>query len=160
MDWLTLFEMQEQLDKRIQSEHNLTGNQFDERLLALLVELGELANETRCFKFWSTKGPSAQVTILEEYVDGVHFLLSLGLSLDYKKNQFAEGDYYLTATDGFLDVYNKTNVFAISRTEQSYDVLIGAYLALGATLGFTQEMIFKAYVSKNEANHVRQDNGY
>ncbi|HAB34508.1 MAG TPA: dUTPase, partial [Exiguobacterium sp.] len=26
MDWLTLFEMQEQLDKRIQSEHQLTGN--------------------------------------------------------------------------------------------------------------------------------------
>ncbi|WP_114569982.1 dUTP diphosphatase [Exiguobacterium flavidum] len=160
MDWVTLFEMQDQLDKRIQAEHGLNGNQFDDRLLALLVELGELANETRCFKFWSRKGPAPQETILEEYVDGVHFLLSLGLALNLERSSFDEGDAYLTATDGFLDVYNKTNVFAISRTEQSYETLMGAFLALGATLGFTQEMIFEAYVSKNEANHVRQDSGY
>ena len=44
--------------------------------MALLVER-ELANETRSFKFWSTKGPSANEIILEEYVDSIHFLLSL-----------------------------------------------------------------------------------
>ena len=51
MNWTTLFDRQRELDERIKEEHQLSGNQFDERLLALLVELGELANETRSLNF-------------------------------------------------------------------------------------------------------------
>ncbi len=47
------------------------------RDLALTIELAELANETRCFKYWSSKGPSEREVILEEFVDSIHFLLSL-----------------------------------------------------------------------------------
>ncbi len=101
MNWTTLFDRQRELDERIEEEHQLSGNQFDERLLALLVELGELANETRSFKFWSTKGPSPQDVILEEYVDGIHFLLSIGLALGYERDSFPAGSSYLDATDAF-----------------------------------------------------------
>src|SRR5690625_6269037 len=80
MDWTTLFSMQETLDKHIIDNHQLQQKDLmEEKYLALLVELGELANETRCFKFWSTKPASARKKILEEYVDGVHFILSLGI---------------------------------------------------------------------------------
>lgn len=73
MNFKKLFNMQQQLDNRIKEEHNIhTESLFDRKILALQVELGELANETRCFKFWSKK-PSAQWNIiLEEYVDGIH----------------------------------------------------------------------------------------
>src|SRR5688500_20051556 len=52
---------------------------FREKCLALLVELGELANETRCFKFRSKKPRNDDSVLLEEYVDNRHFRLSLGL---------------------------------------------------------------------------------
>src|SRR5699024_5876901 len=85
-DWTKLFNMQAKLDQYIAENHNLTkkDNLVSKRYLALLVELGELANETRCFKFWSTKAPSHNDVILEEYVDGVHFILSLVLDLDFR----------------------------------------------------------------------------
>ena len=77
-----LFSLQRELDNRIVQEHELEGqNLFEKKLLALMVEVGELANETRCFKYWSKKAPSPKETILEEYVDGIHFILSLGLEL-------------------------------------------------------------------------------
>ncbi len=160
MNWTTLFDQQRRLDERIKEEHQLSGNQFDERLLALLVELGELANETRSFKFWSTKGPSPQDVILEEYVDGIHFLLSLGLALGYERESFPAGSSYLDATDAFLDVFRKVTNFGLSKTEAMYETLMAAYLELGYTLGFNEELIMMAYVSKNKQNHERQDQGY
>jgi len=49
-----LFETQKLLDKRIVDEHNLHGHDLlPQKILALQVELAELANEWREFKFWS-----------------------------------------------------------------------------------------------------------
>ena len=79
MDLQKLFTMQEALDHYIQTNKQVTEDVFTKKGLALLVELAELANETRCFKFWSEKGPSEREVILEEYVDSIHFLLSLGI---------------------------------------------------------------------------------
>ena len=72
-----LFMMQKELDDFIEQTQNIQQDVFQEKGLALMVELAELANETRCFKFWSTKGPSAREVILEEYVDSIHFILRL-----------------------------------------------------------------------------------
>lgn len=56
LDWGILFSKQEKLDQYIIENHQLHDQDlFEEKMLALLVELGELANETRCFKFWSEK---------------------------------------------------------------------------------------------------------
>ena len=73
-----LSEMQKVLDERIVKEHGLEGKDLEEnKILALLVEVNELANETRCFKHWSTKGPSEESVLFEEYVDSLHFFLSI-----------------------------------------------------------------------------------
>ncbi|MGG4002815.1 dUTP diphosphatase, partial [Geobacillus stearothermophilus] len=90
MNWPLFYDMQRALDERIETEHGLMEEDlFARKQLAFLVELGELANETRCFKFWSIKPPAPAERVLEEYVDGLHFLLSLGLEcgLFYQENE-------------------------------------------------------------------------
>ena len=68
IDLSEIFDQQIKLDKHIQSNHNLRYEDiFEELKLALAVEMGELANEVRCFKFWSFKLPSEKSVILEEY---------------------------------------------------------------------------------------------
>src|SRR5699024_1796882 len=64
MNLSKLFSIQEQLDKRIVEEHVLQGQDLlAEKILALQVELGELANEWRWFKFWSAdKEPRTEVS--------------------------------------------------------------------------------------------------
>ncbi|WP_345840755.1 dUTP diphosphatase [Bacillus sp. P14.5] len=58
-----LFQMQKALDTYIEKEHGLEeADLFQEKTMALLVEVGELANETRCFKFWSKK-PASEKTL-------------------------------------------------------------------------------------------------
>jgi dimeric dUTPase (all-alpha-NTP-PPase superfamily) len=100
-----LFQMQKALDTHIEDKHSLQDEDlFERKVLALLVEIGELANETRSFKFWSVKPSSAKEVILEEFVDGVHFILSLGIECGYEAEQIDLKDEgtSLNVTEQFL----------------------------------------------------------
>ncbi|WP_018662568.1 dUTP diphosphatase [Heyndrickxia acidiproducens] len=157
------FLIQKQLDHYIESEHGLEKEDlFERKLLALLVETGELANETRCFKFWSQKGPSPREVILEEFVDGVHFILSLGLELGYDREalqlQSKQQEKNLTAS--FIAVYEAITALKASRSLPDYEKLLQQFFNTGAQLGFSIEDIQKAYMAKNEINYQRQQQGY
>lgn len=165
MNFKELFNLQYILDQRIENERGLTGKDlFKDKMLALLVEVGELANETRCFKFWSDKPASPRDVILEEFVDGVHFILSLGIVLGYNQdfeipaptNEKRNG----SPTEKFLEVFDAASQLLKTRNREDYMKLFSVFLELGMILGFTSEDIFQAYTKKNEINHQRQDEGY
>lgn len=157
-----LFMMQKELDTKIETQHQLQQEMlFDRKILALLVEVGELANETRCFKFWSVKPPASIDVILEEYVDGIHFILSLGLEIDIEPTiHFENKQDKRTVTEQFLYVYQSITLFKDERSISMYKNMFEEYLFLGELLGFSSAQIEKAYVSKNEVNHERQKQGY
>ena len=163
MELHELFEMQKGLDKHIAEKHQLqTESLISRKVLALLVELGELANETRCFKFWSVKGASPKETILEEFVDGVHFILSLGLDCGFEREVRVEEPAILeeNVNDQFLTLYKTVHHFSDKRTIDSYRSMLESYFLLGKMLGFSTEEIKEAYISKNEVNYKRQKEGY
>jgi dimeric dUTPase (all-alpha-NTP-PPase superfamily) len=158
-----LLEMQKALDRHIEEKHGLLHEDlFNKKVLALLVEIGELANETRCFKFWSVKPSSAKEVILEEFVDGVHFILSLGIECGFVAEQMELKipASTLNVTDQFLRVYELVNIFKKAKDLTSYIELFAAYLVLAEQLGFTQREIEQAYFRKNEVNYQRQQNNY
>lgn len=163
MNLSKLFELQHNLDIRILKEHNLYDQPlFSKKILALQVEISELANETRCFKFWSNKGPSLKEKILEEYVDCLHFILSLGLEKKFSKDiidvQLREDESELTKR--FINIYVDINDFIVCPTLDNYKTLFEDFLSLGASLGFSLTDVEEAYFAKNKINHVRQDTGY
>nr|WP_025783742.1 dUTP diphosphatase [Sporosarcina sp. D27] len=162
MDMNKLFHMQQELDSYIQAQHDLTGrNLFEDKVLALLVELSELANETRCFKFWSLKGSSARSVVLEEYVDSIHFLLSLGIVKDL--TNFNEWRFD-TSSDSLTTTFLKTNQAVLEFGQHpdmaTYTGLWNQYGTLAEKLGFSLKEIYDAYIEKNEKNYERQKTGY
>ena len=129
------------------------------RLLAFLVELGELANETRCFKFWSLKGPSPDDVVFEEYVDGIHFLLSLGHAIKYDYHKEMEVIVLdCDLTDYFLKVYNLASNFDYS--DAHFEELFGTFLGLGVKLGMDFNKLCEVYLKKWKINVERQENKY
>ncbi|KPN88681.1 dUTP diphosphatase [Lysinibacillus sp. ZYM-1] len=161
MNLQQLFTMQKELDDFIEQTQNIQQDVFQEKGLALMVELAELANETRCFKFWSTKGPSAREVILEEYVDSIHFILSLGLLKGYtaiEKWPVVEESRNLTAT--FLATQNVILSFIQQPTEDRYLAIWQCYGILAHNLDFTFEDVVRAYIEKNQENYNRQRSGY
>ncbi|WP_433743548.1 dUTP diphosphatase [Falsibacillus pallidus] len=164
MDIQSLFTMQKELDGFIERERGLEGQDlFQEKLLALLVEIGELANETRCFKFWSSKPASPKDAILEEFVDGVHFILSLGIIKGYDSKKLSVDVSDTHGNDpvkAFLSIYSSVDEFAKNKDFPNYHSLLNSYFSLGNTLGFTPMEVEAAYKKKNEINFTRQHEGY
>jgi dimeric dUTPase (all-alpha-NTP-PPase superfamily) len=158
-----LFEMQKGLDSHIESQHSLESEDlFDRKVLALLVELGELANETRCFKFWSLKPASEKEVILEEFVDGIHFILSLGIESGFTKSVqlTSEPPKTESLTEQFLITYAKIEQFRIAKTLEAYQEMFQSCLHIAEILGFSSVEIQQAYIQKNEVNYERQKQGY
>lgn len=162
MNITKLMDMQTALDKHIETKHDLfTENLVERKILALLVELGELANETRCFKFWSLKGPSDKETILAEYVDGIHFILSLGIEKGFiPKVELRSLLNQTDITTQFIAIYGSINEFRIHLTDATFQTVFSEYLLLGEMLGFSAKDVETAYITKNEVNYERQKQGY
>ena len=156
-----LFEIQKSLNERIIHEHNLdSANLRNKKFLALLVELGELANETRCFKYWSIKPPSPQTVILEEYVDCLHFILTIGLDNGYTEIKPDGTDDDDDLATQFINLFLAVNELVSFSSENSYQILMEDFYSLGRALGFTWDQVVDAYLAKNQINHQRQDVHY
>lgn len=155
-----LVPLQAELDQTIRENHHVTNEEtINERVLAFIVELGEFANETRCFKYWSVKEASPNKVILEEYVDGIHFLISLGIDFGISFIFDVEAsDEDLTLQ--ILDVNDKATALAHNINKNSMERVFKAYLKIAASYNISETTIIKAYLEKNKINHKRQENNY
>jgi dimeric dUTPase (all-alpha-NTP-PPase superfamily) len=150
---------QKTLDEAILNKHSLkVEDTIMDRKLALLVELGEFANETRCFKYWSLKESSAKDVLLEEYVDGIHFIVSLANQFDIDLvADFNQVD--LTLNELLLNAYKAISLIEVDNQVHLAD-LLKWYYAIAFKLGFSQADIIDAYMQKNQINFVRQESDY
>ncbi|NJJ38574.1 dUTP diphosphatase [Paenibacillus apii] len=185
MNLSKLFEMQKELDDYIVKTKGLEGQDLlPQKILALQVELAECANEWRGFKYWSedkearTKkhktiptpdGYASEVInpLLEEYVDCLHFVLSIGLEIGvptdhpYSYDNVFEGE---TPVDLFQYCFNDIAMYVKDGMTFNdcfhFLQLIRDFISLGLILGFIWDEIETAYHTKWEINKQRQVSGY
>lgn len=162
MNLSKLFEMQKVLDERIETEHPRKRHEsrFNKRVIAFIVEMSELLNEKRTlFKFWSRKKDNNEKALIE-FVDGIHFLLSIGLEMgitpDYLEPRIL--DYENIEAQVLETIHAASGMFEVDY--EQYERVFELYLGFGSMLGFTPEQIEQAYYQKNEINHARQAQGY
>lgn len=157
-----LYELQAGLDAEIAKKHEGVNykSTHEKRLLALTVELGELANETRCFKFWSLKGPSPKEVVMDEFADGLHFLLSLGIPLNANKFEYEIKKPECDAVEQFHRVYKASLNLKDNYNLKTYEDAMQKFLDLTALIGMDPEDIISSYKKKLEVNYQRQENKY
>lgn len=162
IDFKKLFALQKGLDEEIFLTHKVDyTSTFDKRVLALLVELGEFANETRCFKFWSFKTPSSKDVILDEYADAIHFFLSLGLAIGLE--DFAPIDVESKEkdlTESLIKTYSLVGEFSKKKDVDSFSIAFSYFLKIPSILNYTDNEVEEAYLKKLDVNHHRQETGY
>jgi dimeric dUTPase (all-alpha-NTP-PPase superfamily)/ribosomal protein L37AE/L43A len=135
---------------------------FDKTKLALLTEIGEFANATRCFKYWSDKVPETKERQLDEAADCLHFILRLFLFEEHEFNQkysllnifkqySGTGNEYLTNL--FCDLYK-------AAVDQCWSIALNTLCCICGILGYTAEELENAYFKKHEENYNRQRTGY
>lgn len=154
--------MQVELDKSIATKHGVNyDNTTNKRLLALMVELSELANSTRTFKYWSNKGPESRARILDEAADVLHFYLSKFIELNITVRIF---DISLVRkrelTDLFIYDYNLLAKFYEKRDVEVFVDAFKVYLLIVSLLGFSNDDLISGYKAKLQVNYSRQKHGY
>lgn len=162
-----MYEAQAKLDEYISKNNPVKLSKeemFAKTKLALLVEIGELANATRCFKYWSVKEPESKERLLDEYADILHFYLSIGNQIGYTYNLYKQ-DFEGTARST-EKAFNFVYFWVSSLMYDGYEInryysKIGVGLELLAKqLGFEKREIEAAYWAKHEVNYQRQKAGY
>ena len=156
-----LFKAQAQLDATIAQNHNVSyATTRHRRIMACYVEIGELANVTRCFKYWSNKPSEAQDIVLDEYVDGLHFFLSLGIDIKASKRVYHYTKHSDDLTNQILEVYRLASIFLKKQDEKSYVKAFQAFINIVPILKVRWTTIEKAYYKKLGENYHRQDTNY
>ena len=156
-----LFKAQARLDETIAKNHNVSyATTRSPRTLALLVEIGEFANTTRCFKYWSNKGSEAKDVVLDEYADGLHFFLSLGIDIKTTKEVYEISKPDNNLTDQFHLVYRLIADFKDDASEVNYIKAFSSFLNILPLIGYTWKDLEEAYYKKLGTNYVRQETNY
>lgn len=142
-----MLEAQKELDKANMEKSGLTEYPLEMVQTAYRVELGELLQEWKQFKFWKlNKGEIDREKMLEEWADCMHFALSLFIQEEIEED--------ISEYCSYLETYE-----IIERCFNLYFVLENT-LALGLKLGYTLEELEKAYWRKNKINWERIEGGY
>ena len=161
IDLTNLYQKQAELDARIAENHNVSYETTRERrILALLVEIGEFANATRCFKYWSNKPGEVLDIVLDEYVDGLHFFLSLGIDIKVSKKTYNHTKHADNLTKQILETYRLASLFYKNQDEKSYIKAFQAFINITVLLKVRWSTIEKAYYKKLGENYHRQDTNY
>lgn len=86
-----MWNRQSALEEIVHKKANTTREKtLSDRQVALLTELGELANEMQNFKYWKHNKNVDLSKVKEEYADVLHFVLSLGIDIFEDANDLFE----------------------------------------------------------------------
>jgi len=177
-----LFDIQKTLDAYIAEKRGLILTErtsLMKRFFAGIVEFTECANDHQeSFKDWKPDNKPKSTT-LEEYVDGLHFILSSGNNLAAAKLipdpsdddflpivlEFGEGtgkdemvmSYFTNAIALELELYGGLQQSMHDYLSEDYHALVCTYLGLANQIGFSPEEIKAAYLEKNKENFARQN---
>ncbi len=122
--------------------------------LELLVEIGELANETRYFKYWSNKPIDIDLTKME-YADCIiitlYFFNIMNISLDEEFNKI--DDY--NKIDIFGRLYKLASDFYYNDDKEIIKEIFVTIINLGYLIGFNNDDIIEACMTKINKNKSR-----
>ena len=160
MNLNSLFEKQKELDEYIYEKNNVTAKEvFERKIVALLVELGELANELQFFKYWKENINIDRQRAIEEYIDVIHFAIGLAVDLGIDEHKYSE-TRPRDLNKLFIGIANLATVLSASKEKEHAKTLVNNVISLGYQLGLDEQTVIEAYNKKNEVNYERQKAGY
>ena len=161
IEFQPLFTKQRELDEEIQRRHNVTYEEtLERRFLSLYVEIGELANATRCFKYWSNKPSEPRDRVMDEYADGLHFLLSIGIALGIKTTSFNQKETTEDLSNLFIKMYHDIDLLHEKKNEDTYQKTFETFLLIASKLMMDKDDIYSSYLLKLGENYHRQETNY
>jgi dimeric dUTPase (all-alpha-NTP-PPase superfamily) len=151
-----VYEANKKLDDLFNEKYpQLSDEIVRKNVLEIMVEIGELANETRCFKYWSCKGPSDKKDILDEYADCLQMIFMFCNYLDISLDEEFEEPSHGGIVEQFTYLYHLCSKIVDNYNKEYRKNVLASFIYLGKLLNFTDEDIIDGCLTKINKNIVR-----
>lgn len=162
MNFKNIMRMQKALDASIERNHGVDRTKIVyKKVAALLVELGEFANEYAPFKYWKKSKVVDHANVVEEFVDGIHFFISLSYTAGCADDLTIEPK--VISEDMTKQLLATYEAIAKLGTNFNKDDLVHAfelYMGNAELLELSDEEIQEFYDEKNRVNYERIATNY
>lgn len=148
-----LLNQEKELIKNIAIDDTLNDyTLFARKHLQLHIKMSDLANETKCYKYWVGEIDSVNLeNVFQKYISCFHQILFLGLDGDFQDLETVTAQSTDSClSDQFLNLYIDINDSIMSSSEDHFATLVEDYLTLGSCLGFSEEQIIEGLCECNE----------
>ena len=137
----------------INKYESIDKDMYKKNKIELLVEIGELANETKCFKYWTKKEPNREL-VLEEYADCIIMTLCL---YNYKDLELEDLEFNRIedVNEEFAYIYKLSSEFYFSDDKELLKEILFNLINLASLLNITKDEIIEASLKKIELDTKR-----
>lgn len=153
MNIQTLLKHEEELIKNIAIDNTLNDyTLFARKHLQLHIKMSDLANETKCYKYWVGEIDSVNLeNVFQKYISCFHQILFLGLDSKFENlESITAQNTDSCLSDQFLNLYIDINDSIMSSSEDHFITLVEDYLTLGNSLGFSEKQITNGILDYTE----------
>lgn len=149
-----------ELDKLFNKEYdNTSSDTMKKNILELSVELGEFANETKCFKYWSVKKMNKEES-LEEFSDCLLMVLffcnDLDISLEEDFPKIDDKDIIVE----FNTLFNLSSGLMFNYNKDQVKKILSHLINLGYLFEFSDEEIIRSSLIKIKIDKERFNINY
>lgn len=159
MDLDNIYKINKELDVIFNERYSNDLYYYEKNVIALIIEISEFINETKCFKYWSVKSPKKEY-VLEELADSITMCLSF---ITYFKSDLNNILGHID-TDNIFLVINKIYKDASSMMENKDVLLVKSILSnlfyLGELLNLEKDEIYDACYKKMDIIKMRLNSDY
>lgn len=156
-----VYELNKKLDHEFDLLYDINSPEIrSKNILELLVEIGECANETRVFKYWSQKPPSEDEIILAELADCLIMVLSFANLSNLNLDEVSLTKSNLNVVDEFIQIYKLASSLTIQFDADLIKKLLNEIINLGHLLGYDDEIICKSCLEKINRNFKRFEHNF
>ena len=141
-----VYKKNNELDDIFISKYSSDKDMFKKNKIELLVEIGELANETKCFKYWSKKEPVREL-VLEEYADCIIMTLCL---YNYFHMELEDLVYkkFSDINDTFAYLYKMASSVYFTNSQDELKEVLFYLINVAELLNISYDEIIDACLSK------------
>ena len=154
-----ILKVNQELDKVFDEKYSSDKDYYNKNCIALLVELGEFINETKCFKYWSIKSPNMD-NVLEEYADCITMCLSFFTHLNVELKDIPMhseiNDIFILINEIFKDATNMIDNGSGDLIKKIFSNL----LYLGELLNLDKQDIYNVCYKKMNVIDERLNSDY
>lgn len=157
--WNLVYKENIMLDSMFDQKYSDLNDMYNKNCIELLIEFGEFINETKCFKYWTTKKPNIE-NVYEEAADVICMILYF---YNYYNIESVKSSRMHMSNDVIYEIntlYNEMTKLLVKGNSTCTKKIFIRFIHICKLLNMSEEEIVNACYKKININRERLNSDY